>query len=228
LGGSEGVMPNRANSFVPALFAGSLFAGSLATTVLLGLSVTASDAAECFESPQRKAEPGHWYYHSDRPQGKRCWFFEPTETRSAEAMTSQPATPAPNEGSPPSLFSQLAAGFSQNHAPPSQQSVPQQTSIPDESAEVARTASPKPPKATKVSKRERPQETAAPPPATSSAASAEQHDHPSTEQREQAQPPAAAKSEKQQQPADVVEREALFQDFMKWQQERAVFGTRWP
>jgi hypothetical protein len=216
-------MPNRANSLVPALFAGSLFASSLATTALLGVNVTASEAAECLESPHGTAEPGHWYYHSERAQNRRCWFFQPAEARSAEAMANPQTAPvqaAPNDGTPPSLLSQLTAGFSQHAPSPPQQSAPQQNNIPNDPGEVAKTASPK---ATKVSRRQRLQDTPAPATngAASSAASAEQHD--------QSQQPAEAKGEKpQQQPVDVVERETLFQDFMKWQQERAVFGTRWP
>jgi hypothetical protein len=215
-------MPNRANSLVPALFAGSLFASSLATTALLGVNVTA-EAAECLESPHGTAEPGHWYYHSERAQNRRCWFFQPAEARSAEAMANPQTAPvqaAPSDSTPPSLLSQLTAGFSRGapSSPPAQ-SAPQPNTVPNDPAEVAKTASPRPPKATKVSRRPRPQDNT-PAPATNGAASAEQHD--------QSQQPAEAKGEKPQQPSDVVERETLFQDFMKWQQQRAVFGTRWP
>jgi hypothetical protein len=55
-----------------------------------------------------------------------------------------------------------------------------------------------------------------PPPATTGAASAEQRDPP--------QRPAAERNEKRDPPANVAEREALFQDFVKWQMETELFG----
>jgi hypothetical protein len=85
-------------------------------------------------------------------------------------------------------------------------------------AEPAKIASPKSPGAGKVSRQ--PQAAPSPAPTTSGAASAGRQD--------QAQPVATGKDEKQPSlPLNVAERESLFQDFMKWQRERAVFGDHW-
>jgi hypothetical protein len=226
LGGSEGVMPNRANSFASALL-GSVLTGA----VLFGLNVTASAASECLESPnQRTTQPGHWYFHFDRTLNRRCWFFQPSEARSSDVRSSEvrsvEATASPPAAAPPaaayqdsqqSLLSRFAAGFSQPYSSQPQQTVPQQYTIPEEPAEAPKTASPKPPRASKVSRREHERlQTASP--ATGGADGQDQSQQPA---------PVAEKNEKPAMPLDVVEREALYQNFMKWQRDRTVFGERW-
>jgi hypothetical protein len=227
-------MPNRANSFASALFG-----GALAMAAPLALTVTASAADECIESPnQRTTQPGHWYYHFDRAQNRRCWFFQPSEAKPSESkssdMRSVEATASPPAAAPPaatyqdsqqSLLSRFSAGVSQPFsAAPPQQNVPQQYTIPEEPTDSAKTASPKPSRAGRVSRREHERPPSAPSPATSgTASSADGPDQPK-------QPaPAAEKDEKQAMPLDVAAREALYQDFIKWQRDRTVFGgsSRW-
>jgi hypothetical protein len=230
-------MPNRAKSFASALFGGVLAGGVLAAAASLIPSVTASAAGECLESPnERTAQPGHWYFHFDRTLNRRCWFFQPSEARSSDpkssevrspdAVPSPPAAAATAPDSQQSLLSRLTSGFSQSLSPPPpQQNVPQQTSIPDDPGDAAKAAS-RSARAGKVTRREkekdRPQ--AAAPPVTSGAASADRHPEPS-----QRSASVAESDEKPAAPANVAEREALFQDFMKWQRDRAVFGGagRW-
>jgi hypothetical protein len=235
-------MPNRAKSFASAPLGGARAAlVLLAATVLPGPNVTAFAAGECLESPnQRTMQPGHWYYHLDRAQNRRCWFFQPSEpqqpseTRLPDARSPEvrpPEVPAyypptaanPYAASEDSLLSRFAAGFSQGFAPPQQQqSVPPQNSIPEEPAGSTKIASPKSSGAGKVPRRPQaaPSLASSPAPTTSGNASAGQQD--------QTQPVSAGKDEKQPPlPLNVAERESLFQDFMKWQRERAVFGDRW-
>jgi hypothetical protein len=227
-------MPNRAKSFASALLGGVLIGGVLVAAGPFGLRVPAFAAGECLESPnERTAQPGHWYYHFDRTLGRRCWFFQPSDGRSSEAKPSDArsseapaaAAPSPNQDSQPSLLSRITAGFSPGLSSPPQQNLSPQAGVSDDAGEGAR-APAKPARASKVSKhekeRERPQ--AEPAPVTSGAASAGRHP-------DQSQQPAsvAEKDEKTTAPVNVAEREALFQDFMKWQRDRTLFGYggRW-
>jgi hypothetical protein len=109
------------------------------------------------------------------------------------------------------LLSRFAAGLSQSFSPPPPQ---QQNSLPDTPSEAAQAIAPKPAKHNNPVRQQRPQ--IAPTPATSGAATAERRDPP--------QLPAARPPETRDPPLNVAEREALFQDFMKWQLERNVFG----
>jgi hypothetical protein len=221
-------MPERAESLASAFIA-----GTLALAALLGVNTTASAAAECLESPDlHVTQPGHWSYRTDRSLNQRCWHFDPTEATAATATTqaAAPATAtaravgpatataravapaaAASEDSQQSFFDRLAAGLSQTLSPPPQ---PHQNSIPDNSGEALQTISPKSAKPAGTVRREQPK--AAPPSTTDGAAI--------VERRDQSRQPAAEKDEKRDPPTNVAEREALFQDFVKWQTERTMFG----
>jgi hypothetical protein len=197
-------MPERAKSLASAFFA-----GTLALAALPGVNTTAPAAAECLESPDlHVTQPGHWSYYTDRSLNRRCWHFDPAE---APAPTTQAAAPAP-AANEESLVSRFAAGLSQTFSPPPQQ--PQQNSIPDNSGEALQTISPKSAKPARTARREQPK--TAPPPTTDGVATAER--------RDQSRQPAAETNEKRDPPINVTEREALFQNFVKWQMERDVFG----
>jgi hypothetical protein len=80
-------MPARANSTESAFIA-----GTLAAAALLGLNTTASSTTECLENPRlRSADPGHWYYRSDRTRHRRCWFFVPAEVTADTPISAPPA-----------------------------------------------------------------------------------------------------------------------------------------
>jgi hypothetical protein len=202
-------MQERAKSLASAFIA-----GALALAALLGVNTTASAAAECLESPDlHVTQPGRWSYHTDRSLNRRCWHFDPAEAPAATAPTqaAAPATAA-NEDSQPYLFPRLAAGLSQAFSPPPPQ--PQQNSIPDNPGEVLQTISPKLAKPARTVRREQPK--TAPSPTTNGAATAER--------RDQSRQPAAERNESRDPPINVAEREALFQDFVKWQIDRNLFG----
>jgi hypothetical protein len=206
-GGSEGVMPERANSLAYASFAGALVAAAI-----LGLDTTPSAGADCLENPDlRITQPGHWYFHSDRTQNRKCWYFQPAEVAApaatADAPASQPVA-AGRDDLQQSLLSRFATELAQSFHSQPQQREAQQNSIPANSVEATQTVSPRPAKPDRAARWERPR--VAPPPTTTGAASAEKGDQP--------QRPAADS------PPNVAEREALFQDFVKWQMERDVFG----
>jgi hypothetical protein len=220
-GGSEGVMPERANSLASAFFA-----GTLAAAALLDFNTMAFAATDCLDGPDlRIAQPGHWYYYSDRTQNRKCWYFQPAEVRAPEATANALAfAPAAARVEDPeqsplsrfardfvqSFYSQPAQSF---YSQPQQREL-QQNSIQNNSVEATQTISPRLAKPSRTARWERPQ--IAPPPTTNGAAISEQRDTP--------QRPAAEKNEKHDPPPNVAEREALFQDFVKWQMERDVFG----
>lgn len=206
---SEVVMPARASSLGPAFIA-----GALAAAAFLG-NATASSAAGCLENPHpNTAGRGHWYYRSDRTQHRRCWFFVPAEEVTAD--TPAPSTPpAPTAGDDyqQSWLSFLMPGLLQPPSPPPQPMEAPQAQpdpIPDRSNEATQAISPKPARRTKTARRERPQ--MAPPPTTTGAA----------ERRDQ--PKQSAGDEKQPSPLNEADRESLYQDFLKWQMDRHLFG----
>jgi hypothetical protein len=201
-----------------SLFLRPLLAGALVAAALAGMGTTVSTAAECLENPdQRVTEPGHWRYHLDRTLNRRCWHFEPEVAASAAAAGAPAATPAAaDDAQQPSLLSRFAAGLSQTLSAPVQQpqlQQAQQSSIPDNTGETAQAVSPKKPARTVV-RRERPQPAPQPVPQPTTTGAAERHD----------QAAAADKNAKSDPTLNVAEREALFQDFVKWQLERNVFG----
>jgi hypothetical protein len=200
-------MPERANSLASMFIAGTLAAA------LLGLNTTVSSAAECLEKPNlRIAEADRWYYRSDRTLNRRCWFFEPAEVTANTPVSAPPATTV-SDDSRQSWLSFFMPGFLQPPSPPPQQSEALQTqpnTIPDRSDEAAQTISPKPARPNKTVRRERPQ--IAPPPATTGAA------------YRRDQPEQSGSNEKQDSPLKTADREALFQDFLKWQFDRNLFG----
>jgi hypothetical protein len=200
-------MPERANALESAFIV-----GTLAAAALLGLNTTAASAAECAENPDlRTANPGHWYYHSDRTRHRRCWFFIPAEAI-ADPPVSAPPVSIVGDYSLQSLLSYVTAGFSQPPSPPPQQMEVLQTqpyTIPYRSGEPTQTISPRSARLNRTV-RERPQ--IAPPPVTTGAAV--RHD----------QPEQSPSSEKQDLPLNEADREVLFRDFVKWQLDRNLFG----
>ena len=201
-------MPERANALESAFIV-----GTLAAAALLGLNATAASAAECAENPDlRAANPGHWYYRSDRTWHRRCWFFIPAEAI-ADPPVSAPPVSTVGDYSLQSLLSYFTAGYSQLPSPPPQQMGVLQTqpyTIPGRSGEATQTISPRPARLNRTVRRERPQ--IAPPPVTTGAAV--RHD----------QPEQSPSSEKQDLPLNEADREVLFRDFVKWQLDRNLFG----
>ena len=202
-------MPERANSLLSGLFA-----GTLASAALLGLDTTASSAAECLQNPAlRTAKPGHWYYHSDRTEHRRCWFFVPAEV-TADTPVSAPPAAIVGDYSIQSLLSYLTASFSQPPSPPPQQMEvlqPKPNTIPDRTCEATQTISPNPARPNKTVARERPQ--IAPPP--TAAAAVVRRD----------QPEQSASNERPNLALNEADREALFQEFVKWGLDKKLFGT---
>lgn len=200
-------MPARASSLGPAFVAGALAAG-----VLLG-NTTVSSATGCLENPHPGAAGrGHWYYRSDRTQHRRCWFFVPAEVTADAPASSAPPAATAGDDYQQSWLSLLMPGLLQPPSPPPQPMEAPQAQpnpIPDRSGEATQAISSKPVRRSKTVRREQPRMT--PPPTTTGAA----------ERRDQ---PKQGVDEKQPSPLNEAERESLFQDFLKWQMDRHLFG----
>jgi hypothetical protein len=218
LGGSEGVMPYRVNPLVSAAFI-----GSLAAAMLLCPNGAAWAAGECISKPDQEVnQPGHWYYYVDRVQHRRCWFFESKAT--AGPLSSADRVPAPNTESQQSWFSRFASDVAKTFSNEPQQtsissfsSEPPQTSIPDNSSTATKLTSSKHSRTNKMASRERPQIES--PPATSGVASTERQD-------QLPQQANTEKNEKRSPQLSDADRQALFDDFLKWYRDRSIFGNR--
>jgi hypothetical protein len=214
-------MPYRVNPLVSAAFI-----GSLAAAMFLCLNWAAWAAGECISRPDQQINQlGHWYYYADRVHHRRCWFFEPKATVSPASSADR--VPAPNTDSQQSWFSRFASDVAKTFSIEPQQtgisafsSEPPRNSIPDNSSTAAKLTSSKYSRTNKTESRERSQiEPPLPPAATSGVASTER----------QNQSPQQAKAEKNEKPSTQLtdtEREALFDDFLKWYRDRSIFGSR--
>jgi hypothetical protein len=211
-------MPHRVNPLVSAVFT-----GSLAAAMLLCPNWAARAAGECISKPDQEVnQAGHWYYYVDRVHHRRCWFFEPSKA-TASPPSSADRMPAPNTDSQQSWFSRFAADVAKTFSTEPQQnsisafsSEPPQNSIPDNSSTATKLTSPKRSSTNKMASRERPQ---IEPPTTSGVAS--------TERQDQLPPQGnTEKNEKRSPQLTDTERQALFDDFLKWYRDRSIFGSR--
>ena len=132
-------MPLRVNAFVLAALA-----TSLAVATEFGTQGPASAAGECRENIGSD-QAGHWYYHTDRVQGRKCWFFEPAKA-AADPTAPSTAPPPANGGSEESWFSQFAAGVQQTFSfgTPDPAAAPITTSIPASNPAKTSVTAPKP------------------------------------------------------------------------------------
>ena len=202
------VMPARANSPESAFIA-----GMLAAVALLSLNTTASSATECPESSHlRIGEPGHWYYRSDRTGQRPCWFFVPAQVTADTPVSVPLAETVGGDSRQPWLSFFMPSFLQPPSSLPQQMEVPQTqpSTIPDRSGKKIRSILSKLAKRNKTVRQERQQ--IVPPPITTGAA----------DRRDQ--PKQSASNEKQGSPLNGADRESLFQDFVKWQLDRNLFG----
>jgi hypothetical protein len=234
-------MPHRVNSWVSAVFT-----TSLAAAVLLSPNSAASAAADpCLEKPDLEVtQAGHWYYYVDRVHHRRCWFFEASEATVSPRASSADRLPTPNTDSEKSWLSRFAAGVTQAFSSePKQSSIPAlssepkqssisaislerkqssisafsselpQNGISDRSGTLTKTLSPKHVRIDKIANRSQLE----PPLTTNGLAGAALHDQ---------LPPQriSEKDDKQSRQLTAAERQALFEEFLKWYMERSIFG----
>jgi hypothetical protein len=212
-------MPHRVNPLVSAIFT-----GLLAAAMFLSPNWAAWAAGECIAKPDQEInQAGHWYYYVDRVHHRRCWYFE-TSKATVSPPSSADRVPAANTDSQQSWFSRFAADLAKTFSSEPQQSnisafsseLPQ-NSIPDNSSTATKLISPKHSRTNKLASRERSQ--IEPPPATSGVASTERQD-------QLPQQGNTEKNEKLTPQLTDTERQALFDDFLKWYRDRSIFGNR--
>jgi hypothetical protein len=95
---TEGHMPKRMTSFVPAILV-ILFA-VVALAARPGTAESAAD--ECVTKHGSEAPDGsHWYYRIDRANNRRCWFLGPVDNKMrTRQSTSQQPVPAAKPTAP--------------------------------------------------------------------------------------------------------------------------------
>jgi hypothetical protein len=194
----ESSMSKQVTSYVLAVFVG---------LIILGSNRAALAADDCLAGPNRSPAPGgHWYYHRDRASDRKCWYLvEPAaRTPTADAMQPQPApepSPQPGFGS---FFSSLSAGFpgsangTQPVAPAPDARSPQ--AAPADDLRYADTA---PARDLRPARR---------PAAVAALPKPHQPTHP--------RPPAEPADEHAAAPPDQAERDALFQEYLRWRERQ--------
>jgi hypothetical protein len=211
-------MPYRFNPLVSAVFVSSLLA-----PMFLWPNLEAKAASQCIGKPDRPThQAGHSYYYVDRVHHRRCWFFESSKAAVPSAASAD-RTPAQKTDSQQSWFSRLTTVMAKTFSSPQNSvqqsgisaysSEPPQNTIVDNSLVVTTLTSPKWPRTNKLVSRERSQTKSLP--ATNGLTNAEPHDQ------------LPGSGEKIQKPAPQLtdtERQALFDDFLKWYRDRSVFG----
>jgi hypothetical protein len=215
-------MPYRFNPLVSAAFV-----SSLAAAMFLCLNWDAGAASECVGKPDLSvSQAGRWHYHIDRVHHRRCWFFESSKATVSPAASGD-RVPAPNTDSQQSWFLRLTKVLVKSFSRQPEQSSVQQSSISaysseppqntvvDNSIAVTKPTSPNHLRANKIVSRERSQ--IEPSPATNGVANAQRYDQ---------LPGNSENNEKPGRQLTDTERQALFDDFLKWYQDRSVFGGR--
>ena len=241
-------MPEQALSracFRPVL------AATLAGAALCGLHRPA--IAECLETPDPRyaTEPGRWVYHTDRTTNRKCWHRLPDGAAAppAEAPAGAPAAPPVQDQSPQGLWSRVYNGISQSlsYEPQSQSQYQQYQQQQQQQQQQYQQQQQQYQQQQQQYQQQQQQyqqyyqtatqgqsgTTAADSPRSFKHRLARAHDRPPQQPPAPATtgsaPPAAqaqplGSDDKHDAPLNVADREALFQDFMKWQLERSMFG----
>jgi hypothetical protein len=183
----------------------TVFVGVLAAAIMLGANCAALAADDCLAAPNRSPAPGgHWYYHPDRASDRKCWYLvEPA----GPAPVAQPSVAqAPPEPNPPpaqplfgSFFSSLSAGFTPTPNTTGDARVAQPASADD----LKTGAAPEPGR----------------PPHMALAAK----QHRSVRLQEKGSPVRPPAEHAEARPAaslDQAERDALFEEYLKWRERQ--------
>jgi hypothetical protein len=190
-------MSKRVLAFVQAAFVGFL---SIAGT-MFGASRHAAFAADCLAGPTREPAPGgHWYFHLDRASDHKCWYLVEPVVRgpTADATESQPPAEAPPQPGFGSFFSLMGLPSAPVGAPPD---------TTGNTGNVGRNGDPARPDDSR-------NPTAASPRPRHPDAQANLT--PKPRRPPPARPPAEHADEQPASPPDQAERDALFQEFLRW------------
>jgi hypothetical protein len=198
-------MRYRTNPLVPAVYA-----GSLAAAVALGANWAASAAGGCIAKPNQQIDQaGHWYYYTDREHHRRCWFFETSEVTTSPVSSPDQALSAAAD-SQPSWFSRFSAGLAQTVS-----SETQQNNAQDDSSTATKKHLLKASKDQQNSQRR----------AVPDRAASRDNCVASTERGDQLLPQAASERNETQSPQlTASDRDALYEEFLKWYVDRSILG----
>jgi hypothetical protein len=189
-------MSKSVNASIKAACAGLLVAASM-----LGTNQAARAADDCLTGPNRQPGPGgHWYFHLDRATDRKCWYLVEATARApaAETVQPQPAEPQPQPAFG-SLFSSL--GFTGSTTPDPNTSDPR--ILQPTRADDARSDDGVPGRQPRIVRR---------PVAEASLT-------PKPRRPAPARPPAPHADDQAAAPKPD-ERDALFQEFLKWRQRQ--------
>ena len=94
-------MPKRTMVFASAVV--MIVVAAMAASVRPSFAQAAAD--DCLAKPNAAAPKGqHWYYRTDRPGNRRCWYLGPEGAKPRQALSPKPqpaASAAPRPESPP-------------------------------------------------------------------------------------------------------------------------------
>jgi len=185
-------MPRRVISYAPVL------ALALGLCVAIAFKTKQTLAAgDCLVQPNREqAEIGHWYYRADRLNHRKCWYLVEPRTPQAEPE----ARPGPDTSLQPTLssfFSFLSADLKGVRAEGTRQDAPNRDAGSLQTGEVKNDDVPRP---------KRPHTARHPDSNTVST--------PQLGRQSPAEPHVDRAN--QPPPLDTTERDALFQEFLRW------------
>jgi hypothetical protein len=191
-------MPKRVMSCVAAV-------GLLAAAIMLSTSSATRATDDCLAGPNRPPAPGgHWYFHFDHAIGRKCWYLVEPETRTpiAEAPETQPVPDAPPPPAFGSFFSLMGLPGATSPARP------------DGTNGARTTQNPRPDDVRNDDTSPTPR------PRMAGHANAQAALPPKPHRASPAKPPADHADEPPA-PADQAERDALFQEFLRWKERKA-------
>jgi hypothetical protein len=187
-----------------------VFAGLLATAIMPGTNDPARAAAACLPGPDRAPAPGgHWYYHLDHVSNRKCWYLlepasqTPGQTQMPEAPESQPAAAAAPQSPFGAFFSSLSTGLTGPTAA-TQPEGTGQARIPSVPADDLKNDQGAPGRQPRMVHS----------PDAEAAVTANPH------RSAHARPHPEHAEDQAAQPLDQAERDALFQEFLRWRDRR--------
>jgi hypothetical protein len=170
---------------------------------MLATNQAARAADDCLTGPNRQPGPGgHWYFHLDRATDRKCWYLVEAAARApaADAVQSQPAEPpSPPQPAFGSFFSSL--GFNGSTTPDPNTGDPR--ILQPTRADDARSDDGAPGRQPRIVRR----------PVAEASLTPKPH------RPAPARPPAPHADDQAAAPKPD-EREALFQEFLKWRQRQ--------
>jgi hypothetical protein len=190
-----------------------VFVGLFAVAIMPSTSTTAHATADCLSGPDRPPAPGgHWYYRLDRVNDRKCWYLlepasqTPAQPPMPEAPEAQPAAAAAPQPTIGSFFSFWSNGF-----PGSTAATPPD---PGGDARVPPTAPAGDLKSDGTAATRQPRTVRHPDGDAALIAKSHRSAH---------APARAEQTEERPAPAlDQAERDALFQEFLRWRDRRTA------